>query len=481
MPLINSQQLPLTLWMGCYFLGILLLAAVFSRKIETLKDFFLAGRSLGAWPVTLTFVASWFGAASTIGSMNGYHETGVQGAWLLAIPSLVSCTIITVFFSRKVADQNTLSQPEAIEHAYGRFGRFLLSFTILGACTTLMASQLVAAGALCHHVLGLDLAQATCWVTLAVVIYSMAGGYFAVVVTDIAQFVLFTLALLILLGHCLLQAQAQPDFYHALFQETPASFWDLGENLPHNLSLLLTFILAWSIAPEMWQRMTSTRNRELSFQSAQWATLILGGLFLIVAAIGLFSKNLVSQPDNVLVRLAFQLPDFSLTAFVLVGVMAAITSTMDSSLNVGSLTVSRDLYQGFIRPQASERETLWVSRLATLFVPLPAIGIALYYQNIIQVLWISADIYASTMFFPIVGILFLKNIKPLAGILAMLGGGSVIVLSLLQTHTIIPFPFSLPPWPYTTLIGVSVSGLGYLVGQLLGKPKAANSITESEL
>jgi Na+/proline symporter len=148
---------------------------------------------------------------------------------------------------------------------------------------------------------------------------------------------------------------------------------------------------------------------------------------------------------------------------------------------VGSLTVSRDLYQGFIRPQASERETLWVSRLATLFVPLPAIGIALYYQNIIQVLWISADIYASTMFFPIVGILFLKNIKPLAGILAMLGGGSVIVLSLLQTHTIIPFPFSLPPWPYTTLIGVSVSGLGYLVGQLLGKPKAAKSITESEL
>jgi solute:Na+ symporter, SSS family len=473
MPPITSQQFPLTLWMGCYFLAILLLAAVFARKIETLKDFFLAGRSLGAWPVAFTFVASWFGAASTIGSINGYHETGVQGAWLLAIPSLVSCTIITCFFSKKVADQNTLSQPEAIEHAYGRFGRFLLSLTILGACTTLMASQLVAAGALCQNVLGLDLAQATCWVTLAVVIYSMAGGYFAVVVTDIAQFILFTLALLILLVYCFLQTQAQPDFYQALFNQTPASFWDLGENLPHNLSLLLTFILAWSIAPEMWQRMTSTRNRDLSFQAARSATLILGGLFLIVAVIGLFSKILVPESKDVLVHLAFQLPDSSLTALVLVGVMAAITSTMDSSLNVGSLTVSRDLYQGFIRPNASEKETLWVSRLTTFLVPIPAIGIALYYQNIIQVLWISADIYASTMFFPIIGILFMKNVKPMAGILAMLGGGSVIILSLLQTHTLIPFPFSLPAWPYTTLIGVSVSGLGFLLGQRLDKTQSS--------
>jgi Na+/proline symporter len=151
------------------------------------------------------------------------------------------------------------------------------------------------------------------------------------------------------------------------------------------------------------------------------------------------------------------------------GVMAAITSTMDSSLNVGSLTVSRDIYQGFIRPQASEKETLWVSRLATFLVPIPAIGIALYYQDIIQVLWISADIYASTMFFPIIGILFLKNVRPLAGILAMLGGGSVILMSLLQTHTILTIPFQLPPWPYTTLLGVSASGMGFLLGQTLSK------------
>lgn len=459
-----------------YFILIIFISSFFGRKIETLKDYFLAGRTLGAWPVALSFVAGWFGAGSTIGSVNAYNEQGLGGLWFMAIPSFCACLVITYCFARRVSDQVAMSQPEAIEQHYGRFGRFLLSCVIFCSLTSFLGSQLVAGGALCSGVLGWDLTAATIAITLAVVSYSMVGGYFAVVITDIAQFILFTLGLVILAVFCALAGVGTPDFYTRLFAHTPPAFWDMGSHLGYNLALLLTFVLAWSIAPEMWQRMTSTRNRELSFSAARSASLILGLLFGLVAWIGLHSPLLVQTKGNVLVDMAMTLPHSGLSALVLVGMMAAITSTMDSSLNVGSLTLSRDLYQGFFRPHASQREMLWVSRIATLLVPLPAIAIALHYQSIIQILWISADIYASTMFFPVIGLLYLKQPGRLSGILAMLSGGLVILLSAVQQYHLAHLPFTLPEWPYRTLLGVFASGTGFAVGWMIDRLRTRQDI-----
>ena len=52
--------------------------------------------------------------------------------------------------------------------------------------------------------------------------------------------------------------------------------------------------------------------------------------------------------DAVLLALALKIPFKFLGGLVLLGFIAAVTSTMDSSLNVGSLTLTRDLYQGFL-------------------------------------------------------------------------------------------------------------------------------------
>jgi SSS family solute:Na+ symporter len=375
-----------------------------------------------------------------------------------------------------VSDQKSLSQPEAIERHYGRLGRFFLSWVILCAVTTLIGSQLVAAGKLCQAAFGLDLTTSTALVTVAVVLYSMVGGYFAVVLTDIAQFVMFTLGLLILAIACGLWGNNVSGFWQALAQPKTTDFWNPFHNLGEHLSMLVTFVLAWSIAPEMWQRMSSTPNRTMAFRAALIATLCLVGLFILVAWIGLLSSQLAPGPgDNVLLTLAMRLPHPLLASLVILGVMAAITSTMDSSLNVGSLTVARDLYQGFVRPGASERELLWVSRLATVLVPLPAVAIALHYQDIIQVLWISADIYACTMFFPVVGLLYCKQPGRWSGVLAMVLGGLAITVSAANQYHWIDLPFAWPGWPYSTLVGVTFSGLGFLAGWLWERRTTAAS------
>jgi SSS family solute:Na+ symporter/sodium/pantothenate symporter len=318
------------------------------------------------------------------------------------------------------------------------------------------------------------------------------GGFYAVVVTDMLQLALVILALLILAGFVASHYLAHPAVTLPLLQRLPDTFWQWGTNWPEHLTLTLTFVLAWSIAPEMWQRMSATQNPRMAFRGAIWATLLLCSLFLLVATTGLLSAGLfahmptptgeaVSHSNTLLLKaLALQLPHPLLSALVFLGFFTAVTSTMDSTINVSSLTLAHDLYQRFFRPTASSKELVWASRIATLIVVLPAIGIALYFQDILRVLWISADIYASVMFFPMVGLLFLRTPPPRwSGILAMIGGASaVMVNSLFQFGVLSPEIARMvfwPVWPYSSLVGLGLSGLGFALGYLLPeKPRQAN-------
>jgi SSS family solute:Na+ symporter len=463
-----------------YFVVILLVARFFSRKVETLKDFFLAGKQFGAFPVALTLAASWFGASSTMGSINAFHDQGLSGAWQLVLPSVLSFVVITLFMAKPVSRQPYLSQPEAVAAHYGKPGRLLLALIILAATTTLIGSQMVAAGRLFQSVFGLDLTGATVLSTLAVVSYATWGGYFTVVITDIAQMGFIWLGFIILLIYTATTAIPDSAAWSHFLSHQPVNFWNFSHHWQDHIFLVITFVLAWCIAPEMWQRMSSTRNPELAFKAGWQAFCIMVALFSIIAVIGLLSTQIIPKSDTVLIDLALRIPVPFLSALVLLGFLSAVTSTMDSSLNVGSLTLTRDIYQGFIRPQASNRELIRVSRLATVLMVIPAMALALYFQDLIRILWISADIYACGMFFPVVGMLYLKNPGKWSGVLAMSFGITAVVFSALVQNGIIPNWLGIPGWPYSTLIGIGLSGLGFTLGYFLWPNSRAHKAEEPE-
>ncbi|WP_373533010.1 sodium:solute symporter [Vampirovibrio sp.] len=463
-----------------YFVLILLIARFFSRKVETLKDFFLANRQFGAFPVALTLAASWFGASSTMGSINAFHDQGLSGAWQLVLPSILSFVVITLFMAKPVSRQPYLSQPEAVAAHYGKPGRLLLALIILAATTTLIGSQMVAAGKLFQNVFGLDLTWATVLSTLAVVSYAMWGGYFTVVITDIAQMGFIWLGFLILLIFTASTAIPDVAAWNHFLSHQSAHFWDFSHGWQEHIFLVITFVLAWCIAPEMWQRMSSTRSPEQAFKAGWQAFCIMLALFSIIAVIGLLSTQIIPKSDTVLIDLALRLPTPFLSALVLLGFVSAVSSTMDSSLNVGSLTLTRDIYQGFIRPQASNRELIQVSRIATALMVIPAMAMALYFQDLIRILWISADIYACGMFFPVVGMLYLKNPGKWSGVLAMSFGITAVVFSALVQNGILPNWLGIPGWPYSTLIGIGLSGLGFGLGYFLWPHAKATPVQEAD-
>jgi hypothetical protein len=179
------------------------------------------------------------------------------------------------------------------------------------------------------------------------------------------------------------------------------------------------------------------------------------------AVLGLNTSG--GEHPEVLVRLAEALPSPVLSWTVIIGFLAAVTSTMDSVLNVGSLTLTHDLYARFFRPKAKMGELLWVSKIATLLVPIPALWIALNRSDLMGVLWLSADVYACTMLVPIIALLFAKTPHRLGGQWAMLFGGAVAFGTILTQYHFVTWAWWIPS-PYATLVGIGMSALGYALG-----------------
>ncbi len=465
-----------------YLLALVVIAAVLSRRMQNLTDFFLAGRTLPTVAITMTFVAAWFGAGSTIGTMNEAFHQGVNAVWLIAIPSVISCLVIGLCWAKKIRSMNHLSQPDAVEAHYGAWGSFLLAWIILASTTTFIASQLVAGGALLEQTAGLSPVMSITLMMGVIVLYSILGGFRAVVMTDVLQFFCFTAAILLLFGFAL--SQTGVDL--TTTQPYSPDFLNPFRQLDKQLAMVLTFVLAWSIAPEMWQRMTATQHHAGSRNAALYAGLMLMGLYALVILTGMLATKVLSPTDpnvqkHVLLSLALSMPSPLLTAMVLVGVLSAITSTIDSSLNVATLTLTRDIVNRWLWRTASEKQLVFLSRVVTALVGLPAIGIALFYQDLIRILWMSADIYASTMFIPMIGVFYNRGGGTWSGPMAMGLGAIPVSINLLHDLYVLALPSWWPGWPYTTLLGVSLSLLGFLAGRFLPcSPKESKSYCLSE-
>lgn len=455
--------------LGAFFVVLILLSQRLGRHIKTVDGFFLADRKLGSVSVVLTFVASWFGAASTIATLNAVHARGLNGLWDLVIPSVLSCVCITIFLAKKVAMARTFSQPEAIEKAYGDRARVFLSIVILLASINFVASQLVAAGQLFQSLLAVPLFFTVPAIAAGVMTYTWLGGYLAVVMTDKIQVGAITIGLLMLLGFSvmsLLNLNRPLGGEHVSFVT-----FEWHELLPTNSKqwgMVLTFVLGWIIAPEMWQRMSSMGQPKDAQKAAGLATLLIFALLFMVVTIGLLSQHLLSQSGNVLADMTQLMPPI-LGWFVLLGVMAAISSTMDSSLNVGSMTLTVDVFARFVWPNATQVQLVRLSRLSTGLMLIPAVAIALYFQDIIRILWISADIYAACMLIPVLMMLYWRHDKlpRKAGQFAILGGLFVVTFTFAQQVGWLAVPSFWPAWPWTTLLGVGVSLLGFMLGWIL--------------
>jgi SSS family solute:Na+ symporter len=458
------------LFLAVYFAALLLIGLKFSRRMTGLEDFFLASRSLPASLVLLSLTASWFGATSILVTTDEALRSGVSAFWLVGVPAVATVGLLGFFLVGPIRRSDGQTLPGLIEARYGKWVRHAASVLVLWYMIVLASSQMVALGQFLKPFLGFPYIWCVGLGTVVVLVYLLSGGLFSVVATDVLQCFLLISGLAGLSVYLWRSSGAGAVAAAAREAGTPGYFQFFHDG-QRNVLIALSFVLAWTISPIAWQRIQaagSVRKARQGLLAAAAVFIVLYGLvvFVGVRSLPLFPGHSLSYP--VVAEIAASKVGVLGGGFLFVAVVAAILSTMDTAINTGAMTLTRDVLAQVKLPScAGPGRAVRTGRLATLVVALLAFGIASRLQSILQTLGLASEIMAEGLFVPGMAMFVLKKRTPLAGALSLALGGGFALLSFLSTLKIAPL--SLPAWPYSVPYGVGLSIVGFGAGLLIDR------------
>jgi SSS family solute:Na+ symporter len=432
--------------------------------MKSLEDFFLASRSLPAPLIFLSLTASWFGATSILITTDEAYRTGANALWLVGLPAVVTVLVFAAFLVGPIRRLEILTLPDLVEKCYGRTVRHLAAGLIFWYMAVLAASQMVALGQFIRPFLRVPYFWSLTVGTGVVLVYLLSGGLFSVVATDALQCLLLGGGLLTLAAY--LAGQAPVAAVLRAGREAGDGYLNPLSGLETNALIALSFILAWTISPIAWQRVQaakSVRQARRGFCLSAGSLVLLYGLVVLIgmATRALWGARELSRPLISEVILAGLSP--WLGGILFVAVVAAVLSTMDTAINTGALTLSRDIYYRLlVRRPAGKPGIVRAGRVAPVVSAAAGVLVATRFQNILKTLGLSSEIMAEGLFIPGMAMLWLRGKRPLAGGLSLVLGGGFALAGFFSSLGVLPF--RLPAWPHSVPFGLGLSFVGFIGG-----------------
>lgn len=420
--------------MVAYFVPMLVAGYWGYRRATTAEEFLVAGRRLGPVMYSGTLSATALGGASTVGGVALGYQFGVSGMWLAAAVGL-GAAALSLFFASRLANLGIISFSEVLELRYRPAAGLLGAIVMVVYEVMIVVTQMLAIGTLFSVVLGVSPVLAVVLAGSAVLLYSVAGGMWAISLTDIMQFVVMTVGIIfVLLPLTIIRAGG----FGAMRAELPGSYFDVtaigGETI---LAFFLAFFLGMMIGQENWQRVFTARSGGV----ARWGGLLTGVYCVAYALAGALAGSAarvvlpnLGNADNAFAEVATTVLPAGLRGLVLAAALAAVMSTASACLMAASTVVANGVYARFFtgRPNAG----IAVNRVSMVLVGGVALVLAVIVGNVIGALTVAFALLVSGTLVPIVGALYWRRATG-AGALVSMVLGSVVALVLIFTQGVL--------------------------------------------
>lgn len=242
-----------------YFIVIVAIGAVSFHFTKTKEDYLVVGRRL-SFPLFFGCMAALaLGGGSTVGSAELGYRYGFGGIWLNASIGL-GLILTGILITSKLSKLRILSVNEVVEGSYGSIARLFSTVLTLIYTVTLSVVQVIAIGTIINGVLGLD----STWSMVAgggiVIAYTLAGGMWSVTMTDIVQFAVKTVGILILAPIFCLSAAGG---WSSAVAQLPANFLSIGNmGFDKSFAYLLLYVPGLIIGQDIWQRIFTAKKRK---------------------------------------------------------------------------------------------------------------------------------------------------------------------------------------------------------------------------
>ena len=330
-----------------YFIVIVAIGFIALRFTKTKEDYLVAGRRL-SFPLFFGCMAALaLGGGSTVGSAELGYRYGFGGVWLNVS---IGCGLILagLLITSKLSKLRALSVNEVVEGSYGPTARLFSTVLTLVYTVTLSVVQVIAIGTIINGVLGLDVTLSMIAGGGIVIAYTFAGGMWSVTMTDIVQFVVKTVGILILAPIFCLSAVGGWD---ALTSQLPADFLSVGNmGFDQSFAYVLLYVPGLIIGQDIWQRIFTAKSERVSKVGTICAGVYSIAYAFATVVIGMSVAVLMpamADPQNAFVVGVTTFLPVGVRGLVLAAAMAATMSVSSGTILAASTIAYNDLYCRF--------------------------------------------------------------------------------------------------------------------------------------
>ena len=442
-----TASTPLIITFAIYLSAMIAIGLYAWHSTRTFDDYILGGRSLGAFVTAMSAGASDMSGWLLMGLPGAIYLSGASEIWIV-VGLLIGAWANWRFVAGPLRlyterTRNALTLPDYFTHRFAddkRILRIISAAVILIFFAVYCASGIVAGARLFESVFGLPYAQALWYGAAATIVYTLIGGFLAVSWTDTVQASLMIFAL-ILTPIMVIVGNGGIDESLALIRQVDPSRLDwIGKGG----AIAIISSIAWGLGyfgqPHILARFMAADSVRSIPAARRIGMTWMAGCLLGSVAVGFFgiawfgghvdaAAEVNANSERVFILLAEQLFNPWIAGILLSAILAAVMSTLSCQLLVCSSVLTEDLYRGFLRKKAANRELVWVGRSGVLLIALVAIAIAWNPES--RVLGLVSYAWAGfgAAFGPLILLsLYWKRINRNGALAGMLAGAATVIL-----------------------------------------------------
>jgi SSS family solute:Na+ symporter/sodium/proline symporter len=444
----------------------------------------VAGRSVPVALLVGTLVCTWIGSGSLFGGAGLAYRTGIAELWF-SFGGWVGL-VVAYFLAGRVRRIAQYTVPDLLEQRYNAMARVLGTIAIILAYVTIAAYQFRGGGWILSIVTeGRISPEAGVYITAAVIVlFTALAGMVSIVTVDIFNGIIITLGVLFALPYMVFQVGGVSEVLNALPTDHTSVLgghnilWVLGVAMP-------TFLLILGESG-MYQKFFSAKNERAARQAVIGMVvgiIVIETTLALLAIVGRAAFPDLANQTSVVGRAASEtvilfiaqngLPAFG-GAVLLASAVAIVLSTGNTFLLVPSTNVSRDLYERFVNPKASDQAKMTIQRL--FVVVFGGLGLVLLtqFETVLSMALYAYSLVGASLTPALLAAFLWKRVTPAGGVACIAGGlGSIVGVRLLNmfgvefTLTLGGTAFDFASSDYIVIPGVIFSmGLMILVSLL---------------
>lgn len=447
------------------YLAVMLYIGYHSMKtVKTDEDFVLAGRNVGNIYIILSLFASFTGLSGLFGTPQYVYEYGIAGWWWWATFP-IGVFIMGMTMAKLLRRRMHVTLPDVVDVNHSsKAVRVAASLVTVWNYLAWTAGQVAGIVLVITTFTDLNGTAAVIVAYIIIVLFTLLGGFRAVVYTDSLQAVLFLVVLGLVIPAVLLLHYDVPE---ALAQTTSIDgFYKLFGSVPAG-----TMITWWLLASAGFidnmalQRVFAAKDEKSAKGNITAAFLLMIIFGLILMFIGIMARFILpagSDPASAMLNLSQLVLPKGMLGLLVAAFAGVAVSTASSTLLVCSSTLEQDVYS-VLRNTGKEKpaSSLLVNRLFVVLVGLIALVLALKVPSVTQILMYGYSVYVPGLLLPVIAGSFHWKLSDRAMLLTIVSGVLTAVILILMGE---PFPGSLG--------GLIVSAIPFCIGLWNGRQRA---------